>query len=151
MYGIHEIQGAFGRTRVVERQHEWVPQPRQNLDLAVEALGAEGNAMLGAENLQRYVTIVANVAREVDSGHAAAPSSRWMSYRSARASRSSDGTSELDTMRGAGRERKGKVRKKVRADREACYLSRQRSRVQSNTVPQPYSVAVYCDGTVPLP
>jgi hypothetical protein len=41
-------------------------------DLALEALGAQGHGQLGVEHLQRHRALVLDVARQVNSRHAAA-------------------------------------------------------------------------------
>ena len=48
-------------------------QPGGELDLALEALGAERGGQLGVEHLERDRPVVAEVVGEVDRGHAAAP------------------------------------------------------------------------------
>ena len=51
-------------------------QRRGELDLLEEPLGAEHGGELRVQHLDRDVAVVAQVAREVDRRHAAAPSSR---------------------------------------------------------------------------
>ena len=46
-------------------------EPRRDLDLGEEALGAEHRAQLGAQHLERHIAIELPVAREIDDGHAA--------------------------------------------------------------------------------
>jgi hypothetical protein len=46
-------------------------QPREELDLAGEPLGAECGAYLGAEHLERDRALVPDVVREIDSCHPA--------------------------------------------------------------------------------
>jgi hypothetical protein len=48
-------------------------EPGDELDLALEALGADGGRELGVEQLQRYRPVVTDVVGEVDRGHAAPP------------------------------------------------------------------------------
>ena len=47
-------------------------EPSGDLDLAQEALGADGGSELGAQDLERDGPIVPEVAGEIDGGHAAA-------------------------------------------------------------------------------
>ena len=47
-------------------------QPRGELDLAQEPLGAQRRGELGAEHLERDLAVVLEVVREVDGRHAAA-------------------------------------------------------------------------------
>ena len=47
-------------------------EPGGELDLAEEAVGAEGGCQLGVENFQRDWPVVLHVLDEVDRGHAAA-------------------------------------------------------------------------------
>ena len=47
-------------------------QPGGELDLALEPVGAEGGGELGMEHLERDGAVVAEVAGEVDRGHAPA-------------------------------------------------------------------------------
>jgi hypothetical protein len=49
-----------------------VLEPGGELDLREEALGAQGLGQLGVKDLERHRPIVAQVARQVDSGHATA-------------------------------------------------------------------------------
>ena len=46
-------------------------EPGGELDLALEALGAEGGSQLGVEDLERDRAVVPEVLGEVDRGHAA--------------------------------------------------------------------------------
>ena len=46
-------------------------EPGGDLDLAGEALGAEGGGELGAQDLERHLAVVLQVLGEVDGGHAA--------------------------------------------------------------------------------
>ena len=48
-------------------------QSRGEADLALEAFGSQRRRQLGVEQLERHRAIVAQVAREVDGGHPAAP------------------------------------------------------------------------------
>ena len=48
-------------------------EPGGELDLALEALGAEAGGELGMEHLERDRPVVPEVLREVDRGHAPAP------------------------------------------------------------------------------
>ena len=48
-------------------------QPGGQPDLALEPLGAERGGQLGVEHLERDRAVVAEVLRQVDGGHAAAP------------------------------------------------------------------------------
>jgi hypothetical protein len=47
-------------------------QPRRQLDLAEEPLGAEHCRQLGVEDFQRDGAVVPQVLREIDDGHATA-------------------------------------------------------------------------------
>ncbi len=47
-------------------------EPRGELDLALEAVGADRGGQLGVQHLQGDGAVVADVADEVDGGHAAA-------------------------------------------------------------------------------
>ena len=47
-------------------------QPGGEADLALEALGAERGGELWAEDLERHRTVVTEIARQVDRGHAPA-------------------------------------------------------------------------------
>ena len=66
-----EIARLAGRAGIVERQDVRVLQPREQPDLALESLGANRVARVGAEDLDGDGAIVAQVAREEDHGHAA--------------------------------------------------------------------------------
>ena len=46
-------------------------QPRGEANLPIESIGAGGDAKLGPQDLQGYVTVALEVAREVDDRHAA--------------------------------------------------------------------------------
>ena len=48
-------------------------QPRGQVDLALEALGADPRRKIRMENLQGDRTVVLHVGREVDGGHTPAP------------------------------------------------------------------------------
>ena len=50
-----------------------VLQPGGSLDLALEALGAEGRGEVGVEDLDGDRAVVAQVMGQIDGGHAAAP------------------------------------------------------------------------------
>ena len=69
-HGVVEQPGGFAR--VMEREDVGVLQPGGGLDLALEALGAEGGAELGPQDLQRDPPAVLEVFGEVDRGHPAA-------------------------------------------------------------------------------
>ena len=53
----------------MKRQNEWMAQPGQHLDLAVESLGTKHRALLGTQNFERYGSLMSHVAREIDCGH----------------------------------------------------------------------------------
>jgi hypothetical protein len=48
-------------------------EPGRGLDLAAEALGSEGEAQLGMEQLQRHRSLVLEILGQIDRGHTAAP------------------------------------------------------------------------------
>ncbi len=57
---------------VVDRQDVGMLEAGGGADLAQEALGAEGGAQLGVEDLERDGAVVLEVVGEVDARHAAA-------------------------------------------------------------------------------
>src|SRR5262249_3731491 len=57
---------------VKQREKVGVLQVGRDADLAQESVGAEYCAELGIQNLERDEPVMSGVAREVDSGHAAA-------------------------------------------------------------------------------
>jgi hypothetical protein len=63
-----QVAGAAG---VIHAQDVRMLQPRRQLDFALEALGAQRCRQLRLENLERYGTIVLDVARKVDRRHTA--------------------------------------------------------------------------------
>ena len=69
-HGEPELAGRFAR--VVDGQDVGVLQPGGELDLALEALGAERGGELGEEHLEGDRAVVPEVLGEVDDGHAAA-------------------------------------------------------------------------------
>ena len=69
----HDVEvEAPGLTRVEQRQDVRVLQPRRNVDLAEEAVAAEGSSQLGPKHLDRNPAMVPNVFGQVDRGHSAA-------------------------------------------------------------------------------
>ena len=58
---------------VVDREDVGVLEPGGELDLALEALGAERGGQLGMEDLERDRPVVLQVVGEIDRGHAPAP------------------------------------------------------------------------------
>src|SRR5207245_2797628 len=65
----HVVQGALGSAGVVQRQDVGVGEPRRDLDLAQEALGAERRGDLGPQHLDRDRPAVLEILREIDRGH----------------------------------------------------------------------------------
>jgi hypothetical protein len=65
------VQQSRGLTRVVERQDVGMRQAGDRLDLTLEALGPESRRELGVEDFESYWSLMPEVAREVDRGHAA--------------------------------------------------------------------------------
>jgi hypothetical protein len=55
----------------VERQDVGMRQAGDRLDLTLEALGPESRRELGVEDFESYWSLMPEVAREVDRGHAA--------------------------------------------------------------------------------
>ena len=70
-HGEPELAG--GLARVVDREDVRVLQPGGELDLALEALGAERVSEIGVQHLERDRPVVPQVLGEEDGGHAAAP------------------------------------------------------------------------------
>jgi len=66
------LRPAVAVTRVIDRQDVRVPQPGGELDLALEALGTEGQGQLGMEDLERDRALVPDVTSQVYRGHTAA-------------------------------------------------------------------------------
>src|ERR1051325_8388799 len=64
-------QKSAGVARVEQREDVRVLELRRRLDLAEEAVGAQGRCEIGVENLDGDVALVAKVLREVDRGHSA--------------------------------------------------------------------------------
>jgi hypothetical protein len=56
----------------MDRENVGMLEPGRELDLALEALGAECGGQLGMEHLQGYRPVVPKVVGEVYRGHAAA-------------------------------------------------------------------------------
>jgi hypothetical protein len=79
-------QSLFGRACSYENVR--VLQPSDGLDLAPEAIGAENGGQLRMQNLERHMTAVLPVAREIHRGLPPRPSSRSTMYRSRNASNS---------------------------------------------------------------
>ena len=69
----HVVEHAVRVARVDERENVRMVEPRRDLDLGEEPLGAEDRAELGAQDLERDVTIELAVVGEVDDGHPARP------------------------------------------------------------------------------
>ena len=67
----HVVEEAAGLARVDQGEDVRVVEPRGDLDLGQEPLGAEHRAELGAEHLEGDLAIVLEVGGEVDGGHAA--------------------------------------------------------------------------------
>ena len=69
----HDVeQQPIGFARIEQRKQIGVLQIRGDADLAEEAFDAEDGAELGAQDLERDVAGVLDVASEIDRGHAAA-------------------------------------------------------------------------------
>ena len=68
--GHGEPELARGLAGVVDRQDVGMLEPGGELDLALEALGAERGGELGVQDLERDRAVVLQVLREVDRGHA---------------------------------------------------------------------------------
>ncbi len=68
-----EPELARGLARVVDRQDVRVLQPGGELDLALEALGAQRAREIGVQHLERDRPVVPQVLGEEDGGHAAPP------------------------------------------------------------------------------
>ncbi len=60
-------------TGVVQRQDVGMIQPGGDLHLTQKPIGPEGRRHLRAEHLDRHPTVMLDVVREIDGGHAAAP------------------------------------------------------------------------------
>ena len=69
--GHHVEQQPVRLTGVVQRQDVGVIQPGGDLDLTQKPVGPEGRRQLGAEHLDRHLTVMLDVAREIDRRHAA--------------------------------------------------------------------------------
>ena len=67
----HVVEQPVGLAGVEERQDVRVGQSCRELDLALEALGADAGREFRAEHLDGDVTVVFEVVGEVDGGHAA--------------------------------------------------------------------------------
>ncbi len=67
----HVVEDAALGARIVHRQDVGVAEPRRDLDLAQEPLGAEGLGQLGAHHLDRHLAVVLEVLGQVHRGHAA--------------------------------------------------------------------------------
>ncbi len=67
----HEEQDSVGVARVVDRQDVRMRQAGGELDLAREALPAQGPGEVGVEHLEGDVALMAQVARQVHGCHAA--------------------------------------------------------------------------------
>src|SRR5918994_1634365 len=65
------VQKAIRRARVEQRQNVRVLEMGDDPDLTEESLGTQRGGELGAEDFERDLAIVAQVAGEVDGGHAA--------------------------------------------------------------------------------
>jgi hypothetical protein len=68
----HDVEEQLARlARVVHRQDMRVVEAGGQLDLAEEALGADRGGKVGAEDLERDLTVVAEVLGQEDDGHPA--------------------------------------------------------------------------------
>ena len=67
----HVVEEAVRLARIDQREDVRMIEPRRDLDLGEEALGAEHRAELGAEDLEGDLAIELAIAGEVDDGHAA--------------------------------------------------------------------------------
>ena len=59
-------------TGVEDRENVRVVEPGGEVDLAEKPLGTQGGSQFGVEHLERDRSVVPEIAREVDRGHAAA-------------------------------------------------------------------------------
>ena len=67
------VEKAVGLAGLVQREDVWMVEPRGDLDLAQEAIGAERRGELGMKHLQRDKPLVPAVLSEVDGRHSTAP------------------------------------------------------------------------------
>ena len=67
-----EPQPAVHGPGVEDTEDVWMLQPRGELDLLLEAIGAEARGNLVVQHLERDGPVVSEVVREVDDGEAAA-------------------------------------------------------------------------------
>src|SRR2546426_622228 len=66
------IEATVSLARVMKRQDVRMGEPSGDLDLAQEALGPDGGAKLGAQDLERNGPVVAKVVGEIDRRHSPA-------------------------------------------------------------------------------
>ncbi len=67
------LRTGVGLARVVHRDDMRVLEPRRELDLPEEALGAQGVGQLGVEDLERDRAVMAKIVGEVDGSHTPTP------------------------------------------------------------------------------